>query len=142
MSCAKHFPICSRIIDESLSGTPGYAQFDFVSDELPHLFAAADVVLSRAGSNSLCELQALKKPMLLIPYPLTASRGDQILNAHSYEQRGLALVLEQEKMNRETLIEHIHKLFDQKESLLKALNDAPEINGTARILEMIEEVQQ
>ena len=134
--------ICGKgNIDESLSGTPGYAQFDFVSDELPHLFAAADAVLSRAGSNSLCELQALKKPMLLIPYPLSASRGDQVLNARSYEQRGLAMVLEQEKMTRETLVSHIHQLFEQKDALRKALEEAPEINGTARILEMIEEVQ-
>ncbi len=134
--------ICGKgNIDESLSGTLGYTQFDFVSDELPHLFAAADAVLSRAGSNSLCELQALKKPMLLIPYPLSASRGDQVLNARSYEQRGLAMVLEQEKMTRETLVSHIHQLFEQKDVLLKALEEAPEINGTARILEMIEEVQ-
>ena len=134
--------ICGKgNIDESLSDTPGYAQFDFVSDELPHLFAAADAVLSRAGSNSLCELQALKKPMLLIPYPLSASRGDQVLNARSYEQRGLAMVLEQEKMTRETLVSHIHQLFEQKDALRKALEEAPEINGTARILEMIEEVQ-
>ncbi len=128
--------------DESLRGTPGYAQFPFVSEELPHLFAAADVVLSRAGSNSLCELQALQKPMLLVPYPLSASRGDQVLNARSYEKRGLAIVLEQEKMNRETLTEHIHQLFDRKDELRQALVNAPEINGTARILEMIEEVQR
>ncbi len=128
-------------IDEALKNTPGYSQFSFVSDELPHLFAAADTVLSRAGSNSLCELQALKKPMLLIPYPLSASRGDQVLNARSYEQRGLALVLEQEQMTRETLVAHIHKLFEDKDRLISALNAAPEINGTNRILEMIEEVQ-
>ena len=135
--------ICGKgNVDESLQGTPGYAQFAFVSDELPHLFAAADAVLSRAGSNSLCELQALKKPMLLVPYPLSASRGDQVLNARSYEQRGLALVLEQEQMNRETLVRNIHELFARKDELLSNLEAVPEINGTARILEMIEEVQQ
>lgn len=135
--------ICGKgNVDESLQGTPGYAQFPFVSDELPHLFAAADVVLSRAGSNSLCELQALKKPMLLVPYPLSASRGDQVLNARSYEKRGLAIVLEQEQMNSETLVQNIHELFARKDELLSNLEAAPEINGTARILEMIEEVQQ
>ena len=80
--------------------------------------------------------------MLLVPYPLSASRGDQVLNARSYEKRGLAIVLEQEKMNRETLTEHIHQLFDRKDELRQALVNAPEINGTARILEMIEEVQR
>ncbi len=128
--------------DHGLDHTEGYVQYGFVSQELPHLFAAADAVLSRAGSNSLCELQALQKPMLLIPYPLSASRGDQVLNARSYEQRGLALVLEQEQMNRQTLVEHIHTLFARKDELRAALEAAPEVNGTARILEMIEEVQQ
>ena len=134
--------ICGKgNVDENLNGTSGYAQFPFVTEELPHLFAAADAVLSRAGANSLCELQALKKPMLLVPYPLSASRGDQVLNARSYEQRGLALVLEQEKMTRETLVDAIHRLFAQKDQLHERLEAAPEVNGTARILEMIEEVQ-
>ena len=79
--------------------------------------------------------------MLLVPYPLSASRGDQVLNARSYEQRGLALVLEQEKMTRETLVDAIHRLFAQKDQLHERLEAAPEVNGTARILEMIEEVQ-
>ena len=83
-----------------------------VTEELPHLFAAADVVLSRAGSNSLCELQALKKPMLLIPYPMGAARGDQIVNAESYRKRGLALVLNQDQMNKDTLVQAIHELFE------------------------------
>ena len=128
--------------DEALRGTAGYAQFAFVSDELPHLFAAADVVLSRAGSNSLCELQALKKPMLLVPYPLSASRGDQVLNAKSYEQRGLAMVLEQEKMTRETLVASIRQLFERKDQLINALEAAPEINSTTRHLERLEEVEK
>ena len=135
--------ICGKgNLSEELRDTPGYTQFEFVTDELPHLFAAADIVLSRAGSNSLCELQALKKPMLLVPYPLSASRGDQVLNARSYAQRGLALVLEQEQMTRETLVAHLHQLLEQKDQLIHALENAPEPNGTARILEMIEEVQQ
>ena len=134
--------ICGKgNLDAALTGTPGYEQFEFVSDELPHLFAAADAVLSRAGANSLCELQALHKPMLLVPYPLSASRGDQVLNARSYERRGLAMVLEQEQMNRETLVSHIHQLMESREALKAALLAAPETNGTARILEMIEEVQ-
>ena len=134
--------ICGKgNVDESLNGTAGYAQFGFVNEEMPHLLAAADAVLSRAGSNTLCELQALYKPMLLIPYPLSASRGDQVLNARSYERRGLAMVLEQEQMNRQTLVEGIHTLFSERQRLTDALHAAPEMNGTARILEMIEEVQ-
>ena len=128
--------------DEALNGTKGYAQFEFVTEELPHLFAAADAVLSRAGSNSLCELQALKKPMLLVPYPKGASRGDQILNAESYRKRGLALVLPQESMTRETLVKAIHELFDKKDQLRAAIADAPAADGTDRVLELIELIQK
>ena len=135
--------ICGKgNLDQNLLHTPGYAQFEFVTEELPHLFAAADVVLSRAGSNSLCELQALKKPMLLIPYPMGASRGDQIVNAESYRKRGLALVLNQDQMNKETLVQAIHELFEKKDQLTEALEKAPGINGTERVLELIEQIQR
>ena len=75
-------------LDESLMGMKGYCQKEFLSDEMPDALAVADVVLSRAGSNTLSELLALHKPMLLVPYPLGASRGDQIENAKSYACRG------------------------------------------------------
>ena len=129
-------------VDEALKGTQGYAQFEFLNEELPDAFAAADAVLSRAGSNSLCELQALKKPMLLIPYPKGASRGDQILNAESFEKRGLAKVLPQEEMNRESLVSAVIALMNDRETLISALEKAPAANGTEKILELIEEIQQ
>lgn len=70
-------------LDASLVGVPGYRQFEYLSDELPDAFACADIMLSRAGSNSLSELMALCKPALLIPYH--SGRGDQVLNANSLE---------------------------------------------------------
>ena len=76
--------ICGKgNLDAALEGTEGYTQLEFLSAELPDVLAAADLVLSRAGSNALMEFQALAKPMLLVPYPKGASRGDQILNAQS-----------------------------------------------------------
>ncbi len=129
-------------IDESLKGTKGYAQFEFLSADLPDAFAAADAVLSRAGSNSLCELQALKKPMLLVPYPKGASRGDQILNAESYRARGLAQVLLQENLNKDSLVNAVHTLMDSRETLRAALENAPAADGTEKILELIEEIQK
>ena len=53
--------------EESLEGTKGYRQFEYVTDELADLFAATDVIIARAGSNSISEFLALKKPHLLIP---------------------------------------------------------------------------
>ena len=135
--------ICGKgNVDESLKGTKGYAQFEFLSSDLPDAFAAVDAVLSRAGSNSLCELQALKKPMLLVPYPKGASRGDQILNAESYRARSMAMVLCQEEMNRDSLTHAVRELMKNRDALRAALENAPAADGTQRILELIEEIQK
>ena len=61
------------------------------------LFALSDVVISRAGANAICEISALHKPNLLIPLSANASRGDQILNARSFEKTGIQHVLEKKK---------------------------------------------
>ncbi len=71
-------------LEDSLKGTKGYAQFEYINQELRDIFAMADLVVSRAGANAICELLALHKPNILIPLSAAASRGDQILNAHSF----------------------------------------------------------
>ena len=58
-----------------------------VAGELPDLFAASDLIISRAGANAICELLALHKPNILIPLSLNASRGDQILNGPGLHRR-------------------------------------------------------
>ena len=77
-------------VDESLNGTPGYVQFEYIKQELADLFALADIVVSRAGANAICELLDLRKPNLLIPLSAAASRGDQILNARSFQTQGFS----------------------------------------------------
>ena len=134
--------ICGKgNLDESLNATPGYAQKEFVSAELPDVFACADLVLSRAGSNALMEFQALARPLLLVPYPKGASRGDQILNAQSLEKRGLCRVLLQENMTAATLTESLMQTWADRDTLTAAVKAAPPADGTMRVLEMIEEVQ-
>jgi len=134
--------ICGKgNLDESLNATPGYAQKEFVSAELPDVFACADLVLSRAGSNALMEFQALARPLLLVPYPKGASRGDQILNAQSLEKRGLCRVLLQENMTAATLTEALLQTWADRDALTAAVKAAPPADGTKRVLEMIEEVQ-
>ncbi len=85
-------------MDESLKDVEGYCQFEYIKNELRNLFALADIVISRAGANAICELLALHKPNLLIPLSANASRGDQILNARSFERQGFSLVLEEEQL--------------------------------------------
>ena len=135
--------ICGKgNLDASLEGTPGYTQVEFLDADLPDALACADLVLSRAGSNALCEFQALGMPLLLVPYPKGASRGDQILNAQSMEKRGLCRVLLQENMTAATLRDALMDTWAARETLSAAVKAAPPANGTMRVLEMIEEVQK
>ena len=128
-------------LDSALQDTPGYSQVEFLTDDLPDVLACADLVLSRAGSNALMEFQALACPLLLVPYPKGASRGDQILNAQSLEKRGLCRVLLQENMTAETLAQALLDTWRDREQLTEAVKKAPPADGTMRVLEMIEEIQ-
>jgi UDP-N-acetylglucosamine--N-acetylmuramyl-(pentapeptide) pyrophosphoryl-undecaprenol N-acetylglucosamine transferase len=134
--------LCGRgNLDASLDGLAGYCQLEFLGEEMPDALAAADIVLSRAGSNTLSELAALQKPMLLVPYPLTASRGDQIKNAESFRRQGVARVLAQEDMNEQTLSAALLSLLADREELKAALAACPVKDGTEAVLELIEAVQ-
>ncbi len=81
---------------------PRYRGYEFVTGELKDLFALADVVISRAGANSIFEFLALKKPMLLIPLE-QGSRGDQVINAESFAEKGWARILRERDLNAASL---------------------------------------
>ena len=129
-------------LDESLASTPGYCQKEFLSEEMTDALAVADIVLSRAGSNTLSELLALHKPMLLVPYPLGASRGDQIENAKSYAREGLARVLMQEDMTPDTMTEGLLNLLAEKDELKARLEAYPVQDGTDAVLNLIQNAQK
>lgn len=104
--------------DKSLLNVDGYKQFEYVNEELPDLMMAADYIISRAGANSIFEFLALKKPTLLIPLSKKASRGDQILNANSFEKEGYALVMQEEEINTESFMKKINELVQNKDKLI------------------------
>ena len=132
--------ICGKgNVDESLSSRAGYRQFEYVSAELKHFFAAADIFISRAGANAICELLALKKPNLLIPLPKGASRGDQLLNADSFEKQGFSMVLREENMDDETLTGAVNELWENREKYIEAMNTSPLSNGVDVIIKLITE---
>ena len=124
-------------LDTSLEGTEGYAQYEYISDELPHLFAAADLVVSRAGANAICELLDLRKPMLLIPLTAAASRGDQILNAKSFAAQGFAEVLAEETITDELLYGTIMKLWENRETYIHTMEHSHVSNAVDTILNLI-----
>lgn len=127
-------------VDDSLKSLEGYVQFEYIKSELKDLFALADVVISRAGANAICELLALHKPNLLIPLSANASRGDQILNARSFERQGFSKVLEEEELNKSTLFDSLQTLFRDKKSYIKAMQQSNQQNSIDTIIELIESV--
>lgn len=125
-------------IDDSLKNLDGYAQFEYIKDELKDLFALTDIVISRAGANAICELLALHKPNLLIPLSANASRGDQILNARSFERQGYSIVLEEEELNKQVLLDSILRLYENRESYIDAMKNSPQQNSIDTIIDLIE----
>ena len=125
--------------DASLTSLKGYVQFEYIQDELKDLFALADIVISRAGANAICELLALRKPNLLIPLSANASRGDQILNARSFEKQGFSMVLEEENITNEVLLDSIRTLYEKKDSYIDAMNQSSQADSIDTIIQLIED---
>ena len=125
-------------LNAALEGTPGYVQCEYLNNEMADAYACADIIVSRAGANALCELLVLKKPALLIPYPKGASRGDQILNAESFRERGFSRVLDQSEMTPERLNEEVINLYRNRGILFDAMSaEAAATNGVDKVLEQI-----
>ncbi len=126
-------------IDESLNNTKGYIQFEYIKSELKNLFAMADVIISRAGANAICEILALKKPSILIPLPANASRGDQLLNAASFSNQGFSEVIEEENITTDLLVNTINNVYKERANYIKAISNAPSGNAIDKIIGLIEE---
>lgn len=126
-------------IDNLLLATSGYRQFEYVKAELKDLFAMADIVISRAGANSICELLALKKPNILIPLPSTSSRGDQLLNAASFEAQGFSIVINEDDLTTELLTDKVHELFSNRQSYHDAMSRSGQMDSIRTIMKLIEE---
>lgn len=132
--------ICGKEkIDNLLLNKDGYKQFEYVKDDLKDLFAMADIVISRAGANAICELLALRKPSLLIPLPAHSSRGDQILNAKSFESQGFAMVADEDYLTAVTLTEKVHELYFTRQSYIEAMQNSNQRDSIDTIVGLIED---
>lgn len=124
-------------LDNSLSGTIGYAQFEYASSELTDMFALADMAISRAGANSICELLALHKPNILIPLSAAASRGDQVLNANSFKKQGFSYVLEEEHLTAESLLKAVQEVYDNRQKYIDAMAQSGQMDSIGTIVDLI-----
>lgn len=126
-------------IDDTLKQKKGYAQFEYIQKELSDLFAAADLMISRAGANAICEILALKKPNILIPLSAAASRGDQILNAQSFKKQGFSYVLEEENVTDTSLLQAIQEVYNNRKSYIDAMSQSTMNNAIEIIANLIDE---
>ena len=132
--------ICGKgHLDETLADTKGYVQYEYVDDPLRHLFAAADLIISRAGANSICEILALRKPNVLIPLSASASRGDQLLNAASFAKQGFSTVLEEENLTDETLYQAVSDTYARRDEFIHHMEKSHLNNAIETIVSLIEE---
>ena len=129
-------------LDEKLKGVIGYAQFEYASAELTDMFALADLAISRAGANSICELLALHKPNILIPLSAAASRGDQILNAKSFAKQGFSYVIEEEKLTDQTLLDAVREVYADREKYIHTMSESGQMDSIGTILKLIESVSK
>lgn len=125
-------------VDESLKETEGYVQFEYIQKELCDLLDAADLVISRAGANAICELLALHKPNILIPLSLEASRGDQILNAASFEKQGFSYVIKEEDLTSEKLLEAVTEVYSKKNEYISTMEASNQHNAVLEVADIID----
>lgn len=125
-------------VDESLEGVTGYVQYEYIKKELPDMFALADLVISRAGANAICEISSLAKPNLLIPLSAKASRGDQILNARSFERQGYSMVLEEESLTSQKLLDAVRELYADRNQYITAMKNSSHTDSIHVIMDLIE----
>ena len=126
-------------IDNLLLNTPGYKQFEYIKAELKDIFAMADVVISRAGANAICELLALKKPNILIPLPAASSRGDQLLNAASFEAQSYSIVLNEDDITTNLLVDKVHELYFNRQKYVEAMSRSHQMDAVNTIMSLINE---
>src|SRR5690625_4191565 len=136
----EHFQIihiCGKGNIDTSYEQQGYVQFEYVQDELKDLFAITDFVCSRAGANAIFEFLALRKPMLLIPLSRQASRGDQILNARSFEKQGYCQVLEEEELTKKTLQEKLLTLKKEKYNIKEKMLEYQVSEAKQKVIDII-----
>lgn len=127
---------------ESLKSNFGdsYKPFNFIYDEMPDVVSCADVILSRAGANSIWEAAVLYKPMVLIPLCGSGTRGDQVDNAKFFEEKDSAIVLLGENANSENLISAMNKMVDSdtrkkySENIKNMVGDKKPVEKIAEII--------
>jgi len=129
-------------VDNLLLKVEGYKQFEYLKNELKDIFAMADIVVSRAGANAICELLALHKPNILIPLPSSSSRGDQLLNAKSFESQGFSIVIDEDYLTENLLVEKVQELYCSRQNYIDTMKQSQQKDAISTITGLIEELSK
>lgn len=132
--------ICGKNNLDKTITSAGYIQFEYVSEKLEDLIAMCSIVISRAGSNTIYEFLALKKPNILIPLSKNASRGDQILNATSFKNQNFSYVIEEEHLNIKSLITALNYMEENKNIYIQNMMNCKLEKGVENIVKIIKEI--
>lgn len=125
-------------VDTSFGDKAGYVQCEYLSREFGDVLAAAGLVISRAGANSLYELLATRTPHILIPLPLSASRGDQIVNARVFEEAGMSRVIPQEALTGASLLAQVDEVTADLDGIRRKLGEFEILDSVELITRLIE----
>jgi UDP-N-acetylglucosamine--N-acetylmuramyl-(pentapeptide) pyrophosphoryl-undecaprenol N-acetylglucosamine transferase len=120
----------------------GYIPLPYIKEEMPHVLAAAELVLGRSGAGTVWESAALGKPMILIPLCGSGTRGDQVENARFFEKQGAALVLAGDDARSETIAALVSALAEdpsRREAMADAARRIGSLDGTAIISDFIKQ---
>ena len=124
-------------INNDLLKKCGYKQYEFINEQLNDIFAMTDLMISRAGANSISGILALKIPNILIPLSAAASRGDQILNAASYEKQGFSTVLTEETLTSNLLISSVNDVYNRRDEIKEKMASSKLLDANNTILDLI-----
>jgi UDP-N-acetylglucosamine--N-acetylmuramyl-(pentapeptide) pyrophosphoryl-undecaprenol N-acetylglucosamine transferase len=132
--------ICGKAKMDNGLTLSGYKQFEYLYAELADIMACASIIISRAGANAIYEFLTLKKPHILIPLPLKASRGDQISNAEYFAAQGLSEVLIEEKLSPDILYDKIIWMSEHENEIVQHLEAFKRKDSVQIIYDTISEV--
>lgn len=108
-----------------------YRLFSYLNKKLKDAYALCDVVVSRAGANSLSEIIALAKPSIVIPLP-TSANNHQLRNAKFFAEKEMAFVIEEKDLSAEKMIKELDKLLSNDEIKNKITRNMKQYNISAK----------
>lgn len=131
-----------KLMENFSEKNSGYKQFEYVNEEMADLYASADLIISRAGANTVYEVLALNKVAIFIPLSRKASRGDQIANANFLKSRGLCSVLEEEHLNPQALLQTIQETINHQKEMQEKIVQYEIQSGTETIVNLIHQITE